>query len=180
MRLHSAAGETDLAIFHWWLKSLSTSVLRSPAGAGLADRYRTHVEVPCLRPETLPVFVAGERSLPRLSNPTYARLHKYLRAHLPEVRSLGADFPTAERFATFALKWMDFHVVGGGRNVLLAGGSAQGVHLFWLGGDGFEKSAFVAGDGAAEPVVRVHEDRITAMTSQGGEPRVQEMFWWGP
>ncbi|HXX68239.1 MAG TPA: hypothetical protein VEK07_13700 [Polyangiaceae bacterium] len=180
VRVRSAAGETDLAVFHWWLKSLSTSVLDVPSGAGLGDRYRAHVEVPTLRPETLPVIVAGDRRLPRLNNPSYARLHKYLCAHLPEVRSLGDDFPSAERFATFALAWMDFHVVGGGRSVLLAGASAEGLHLFWLGVDGFEKSAFVPGDGAAEPSVRIHDDRITATTSDGGQPRVREMFWWGP
>jgi hypothetical protein len=180
VRLRSAAGEADLAIFHWWLKSLSTGVLESPTGATLADRYRTHVEVPCIVAESLPVFVAGQRSLPRLVNPSYARLHKYLRAHLPEVRDLGPDFPGADRFAAFAIRWIDFHLVGEGRSVLLAAASERGLHLFWLGREGFEKSAFLAGDAMFEPSVHVHDGRITATTSERGEPLVREMFWWGP
>lgn len=180
VHLRSAAGDGDLPVFHWWLKSLSTAVLQSPAGARLADRYRAHVEVPSLRSEALPVIVSGERNLPRLSKPSYARLHKYMCAHLPEVRALGDDFPSAERFSAFALKWIDFYVVGGGRNVLLSGASAQGLHLFWLGAGGFEKSAFVAGDPTPDPIVRVHDGRITATISEGGRPRVREMLWWGP
>lgn len=180
VRIRSAAGEADLAVFHWWLKSLSTAVLSAQSGAGLADRYRAHVEVPSMPSETLPILVAGDRSLPRLGKPSYSRLHKYMSAHLPEIRSLGDDFPTAERFAAFALRWIDFHVVGGGRNVLLAGASAEGLHLFWLGADGFEKSAFVPGDATVEPTVFVHDGTITATTSERGQPRVREMFWWGP
>lgn len=180
VRLRSAAGEADLAVFHWWLKSLSTAALKSPTGATLADRYRAHVEVPCVLPESLPVFVSGERRLPRLGNPSYARLHKYLRAHLPEVRELGSDFPSADRFAAFAFRWIDFYLVGEGRSVLLAGVSERGLHLFWLGREGFEKGAFLAGDTIVEPSVRVHDGRITATTFERGEPRVREMFWWGP
>ncbi|HEY5145107.1 MAG TPA: hypothetical protein VII82_00005, partial [Polyangiaceae bacterium] len=87
VRLKSHAGEADLAIFHWWLKSLSDDVLAAASatvesgwtgGATLADRYRAHVEVPCTRPDDLPILVAGERPLPRLKKPTYDLLHKYL------------------------------------------------------------------------------------------------------
>jgi hypothetical protein len=194
VRLKSHAGEADLAVFHWWLKSLADDVI-APApsadsaaatesgwtgGATLADRYRAHVEVPCTRPEDLPVFVAGVRSLPRLLKPTYDLLHKYLRAHLPELRDLGRDFPAPDRFTAFAFKWLDFHVLGGGRLVLMAGASAQGLHLFWLGSSGFEKSVFFACDGFPDPVVRVDADRVQAMTSDQGEAREHEMLWWGP
>ncbi|MFI5302645.1 MAG: hypothetical protein ACHREM_31540, partial [Polyangiales bacterium] len=48
VRLRSRAGEGDLAVFHWWLKSLSDDG-GDGRGATLADRYRTHVEVPCAR-----------------------------------------------------------------------------------------------------------------------------------
>jgi hypothetical protein len=189
VRLKSHAGEADLAIFHWWLKSLSSDVLAAPdapadagwtGGATLADRYRAHVEVPCTRPDDLPVLVAGERTLPRLKKPSYDLLHKYVRAHLPELRDLGRDFPSPERFAEFAFKWLDFHALGGGRLVLMAGASPNGLHLFWLGATGFEKSAFYAGDDFPDPVVRVESDRIRAMTSDGGEAREIEMLWWGP
>jgi hypothetical protein len=180
VRLRSAAGEADLAVFHWWLKSLSDDALGGSTGATLADRYRAHVEVPCAAPYALPVLVSGERALPRLKHPSYDRLHKYLRAHIPEVKDVGADFPSAERFAAFGFRWMDFHLVGGGRNVLLAGACREGLHLIWLGQAGFEKSAFVAGDEQPDPVVRIEGDRVTAMTSEGGQARVAELLWWGP
>jgi hypothetical protein len=197
VRLKSHAGEADLAIFHWWLKSLADDVLggAAPDASGpnptgdsgwtggawsLADRYRTHVEVPCARPEELPVVIATERSLPRLKQPTYDLLYKYLRAHLPELRDLGADFPSPERFAAYSFKWLDFHVLGGGRLVLMGGASAKGLHLFWLGASGFEKSAYYACDAFPEPIVRVKNDRIWVVTSDGGASREHEMLWWGP
>jgi hypothetical protein len=189
VRLKSHAGEADLAVFHWWLKSLADDALLPPSastppgwmgGATLADRYRAHVEVPCTRPEELPILVAGDRDLPRLKQPSYDLLHKYVRAHIPELRDVGRDFPAPDRFAAFAFRWIDFHLLGGGRLVLMAGGSPQGLHLFWLGAGGFEKSAFIACDAFPEPIVRVQPDRIWAMTSDGGEPREHEMLWWGP
>ena len=193
VRLKSHAGEADLAVFHWWLKSLADEVVApaqspgSPAtesgwtgGATLADRYRAHVEVPCTRPDDLPVFLAVARPLPRLLGPTYDLLHKYLRSHLPELRDLGRDFPSPDRFTAFAFKWLDFHVLGGGRLALMAGASPQGLHLFWLGASGFEKSVFFACDSFPDPVVRVDADQIRAMTSDQGEAREHEMLWWGP
>ena len=175
VRLKSRAGEADLAVFHWWLKSLADN-----AGASLADRYRAHVEVPCTRPEDLPVLLTESRALPRLAAPSYDLLHKYLRAHLPELRDLGEHFPTAERFAELAFGRMDFHVLGGGRLVLMAGASRNGLHLFWLGASGFEKGAFFACDAIPEPVVRLRGDQIIVMTQQDGVARVHEMLWWGP
>ena len=103
-----------------------------------------------------------------------------MRAHLPELRDLGRDFPAPERFAAYDFKWLDFHVLGGGRLVLMAGASPSGLHLFWLGASGFEKSAFLACDAFPEPVVRVERDLVRAMTSQSGETREHEMLWWGP
>jgi hypothetical protein len=179
VRLRSRAGEADLAVFHWWLKSLSDDS-GDGHGATLADRYRTHVEVPCARPEERPVVVAGERSLPRLKSPRYDTLHKYLRAHLPELRDLGPDFPSPERFEAFELRWLEARVLGEGRMVLLAGASPHGLHLFWLGAAGFEKSAFFPADAFPDPVVRVQDERIVAMTSEAGAQRTHEMLWWGP
>jgi hypothetical protein len=179
VRLRSRAGEADLAVFHWWLKSLADGEQR----ATLADRYRAHVEVPCARPEDLPVIVAaggGARALPRLGKPRYDLLHKYLRAHVAELRDLGEHFPSPERFEEYAFRWMDFHPLGGGRMLLLAGASAQGLHLFWLGAGGFEKSAFVACDAFPDPVVRIEGDRIVVMTSEAGATRTHEWLWWGP
>ncbi len=176
VRLRSRAGDAELAVFHWWLKSLADDA----QGTTLADRYRAHVEMPCARPEELPVMVAGERSLPRLKAPRYDLLHKYLRANLPEVRDLGEYFPTAERFEAFSFRWMDFHLLGGGRMLLMAAASPAGLHLMWLSVTGFEKSAFFACDPFPDPLVRVSLERITAMTSEGGVQRIHELLWWGP
>jgi hypothetical protein len=180
VRLKSRAGDADLAIFHWWLKSLADDTLALEEGARLSDRYRAHVEVPCARADDLPVVVRSTRSLPRLKEPTYDLLHKYLRAHLAEIRDLGRDFPTAERFAAYGFRWVDFVVVGDGRLVLMACASPHGLHLIWLGAGGFEKGAFFACDTFPDPVVRLQGERITVMTSEGGNARVHEMLWWGP
>jgi hypothetical protein len=176
VRLRSRAGEADLAIFHWWLKSLADDVQATT----LADRYRTHVEVPRARPEERPLLIAGERALPRLQDPHYDRLHKYVRAHLSELRDLGEHFPSPERFEAFSLRWIDFLLLGGGRMVLMAGASDAGLHLFWLSAGGFEKSAFFACDAFPDPVVRVAGERIVVMTREQGKERVHEMLWWGP
>ena len=174
--LSSRAGQGDLAVFHWWLKSLADDA----QGVTLADRYRAHVEVPCARPEALPVIVGSARSLPRLKKPSYHALHQYLRARLPELRDLGADFPAADRFEAFELTWLEAHLLGGGRMVLLAGASRKGLHLFWLTGAGFDKSAFIACDAFPEPVVRVQDERIVALTCEAGATRTHELLWWGP
>jgi hypothetical protein len=192
VRLTSRAGEADLAVFHWWLKSLAADALLARSGdlslgpsaavgaATLADRYRAHVEVPCASPEALPVLTTRARVLPRLKAPTFDRLYKYFRAHLPEVRDFGKDFPSAERFAAFEFSWIDAHLVGAGRMVLLAGASPKGMHLFWLGANGFEKGAFFAGDSFPEPIVKLRDNRIVVMTSVAAESQVYETFWWGP
>jgi hypothetical protein len=180
VRLRSPAGEAELAVFHWWLKSLADDVIAQPGGATLADRYRTHVEVPCAPTDTMPVILAAERSLPRLKDPTYDKLHKYLRAHLPELRDLGEHFPSAERFAEIGFKWMDFHRLGGGRLALFAGASPAGLHLFWLGAAGFDKSVFIPCDAFPDPIVKSDAERVTAITSEAGTTRVHEMLWWGP
>ena len=176
VHLRSRAGEADLAVFHWWLKSLADG----EQGTTLADRYRAHVEVPCAKPEELPVLVAPPRTPPRLKNPRYASLHQWLRAHLPELADLGADFPSPERFDAYGFRWMEAHLLGGGRMVLLAGASPSGLHLFWMGAGGFEKAALFPCDSFPDPVVRLEDDRIVALTSQSGAPQTHEMLWWGP
>lgn len=183
VHLGSRAGEADLAVFHWWLKSLAG--LSGPRRAGeqtttLADRYRAHVEVPCAKPEELPVLVAPPRAPPRLKNPRYATLHQWLRAHLPELADLGADFPSPERFDAYAFRWIEAHLVGGGRMVLLAGASPSGLQLFWMGAGGFEKAALFPCDSFPDPVVRVEGDRIVVLTSQSGATQTHELLWWGP
>jgi hypothetical protein len=172
--LRSRAGEGELAVFHWWLKSLSEG------GATLADRYRAHVEVPRARPEALPVVFAGRSDLPRLERPSYATFHKYLRAHLPELRDLGGAFPSPERFDAFGLAWMEFLVLGGGRMLLAHARGEHGAHLFWLGPSGFEKAAFYPAERSAAHAVAVDGDKLRVTVDTGGREAIHEMLWWGP
>jgi hypothetical protein len=178
VRLRSRAGEGDLALFSWWLKSLSDAEI----GRGtLADRYRTHVEVPRTSPDALPPLVPPDRPLPRLRAPRYDTFFKYLRAHLPELRDLGRDFPSPERFAELAFDWLDFVPVGGGRMLLVHGPSGLGgVHLFWLDGAGFVKSAYYPADAAPPHSVRADGDKLALSLYVLGRPAEHEMLWWGP
>src|SRR5262245_19045068 len=59
--LRSAAGEAMLPVFHWWLKALAGEE------GSLADRYRTHVEVPTTDATALPAWLPADRRLPRIA-----------------------------------------------------------------------------------------------------------------
>ena len=148
--------------------------------ASLADRYRTHVEEPTRDWSALPRFLTLARKTPRLSKVRYDAFYKYLRAHFPEIRDVGNDFPSAARFDELGLRWLDAHVVGDGRMALFAGAGEAGVHLFSLDSHGFVKAAFIATDKFPEPVVRVEGDRVTVLARDGGAEAVREMLWWGP
>jgi hypothetical protein len=179
VQLRSRAGDAELAVFHWWLKSLADDALDGKAPS-LADRYRTHVEVPSAPVAELPVIAPEDRKLPRLAKGVrYDVLYKHLRAHLPELRDLGADFPSAERFAEYAFKWLGFALVGGGRMLVMHGQNADGVHLFWLGASGFEKSAIFPADAFPEHVLQVEGEKLRIVASVGGKTVVHEMLWWG-
>jgi hypothetical protein len=179
VRLTSRGGEGELPVFHWWLKSLADP------STTLADRYRAHVEVMCATPEELPVLADPERKLPRLKRPRYDQLHKYLRAHLPELRDLGEHFPSPERFEELKFEQLSFLMVGGGRMVILYGPNANGLHAYWLSKSGYEKSAFWPCDKFPDPIVRRVSDgqpgeKVEVLLSQGGEHRSFELLWWGP
>lgn len=173
--LESRAGRAELAVLHWWLKSLADA-----SEATLADRYRTHVEVPCAKPEDLPILAPADRKLPRITKVRYDVLHKTLRAHLPELRDLGRDFPSSERFGGYSFRWLDFAWLGKGRMLLLYGLGAGGLHLFWLTTAGFEKSALVPCEAFPEPIVRVEDERIVCVVSRESKLQRHEMLWWGP
>lgn len=178
VRLGSRAGEGELAVFHWWLKSLADD-----RTASLADRYRANVEVPCARPEELPIIAPPDRRLPRLSKVRYDVLYKYIRANLPELVDVGEHFPTPERFAELGLAHLDFSLVGGGRMLVVHGPSAHGLHAMWLTKEGFEKSAFWPCDPFPAPLLRVREgepDKLEVVLSVDGAVRSFELLWWGP
>jgi hypothetical protein len=189
--LESRAGSSELAVFHWWLKALGDDTCSTT----LADRYRAHVEIPCARPEDLPVIAPPDRPLPRISpsrahargagHVRYDVLYKYIKAHLPELRDLGEHFPTAERFDEYRFKWLDAKLLGGGRMLLLHGQSEHGAVLFWLTAAGFEKSAFIPCDAFPDHVVRGTPDKgggdkIAVIVSVGTKSVTHEMLWWGP
>lgn len=176
VRLESHAGVADLAVFHWWLKALSDEEI----GEGrLLDRYRTHVEVPAFDAASLPVIAPPDRRLPRLAKVRYDLLYKHLRAHLPELRSVGEDFPSPERFEGYGFTSMDLHLVGGGRMLLLSGATKEGLHLFWLDAAGFQKAAFFPADAFPAPMVKVDGEKLLVLTSVEGRQESREMLWWG-
>lgn len=175
VRLSSRAGEADLPVFHWWLKSLADD-----ATATLGDRYRSHVEVPCARLEDLPVIAPPGRALPRLSKVRYDVFYKYLRAHLPELRDVGEAFPSPERFEDLGFAHLDFTLVGEGRMLVVHGPNKDGLHAYWLTKAGFEKSAFWPSDAFPAPLLRAREDRLEVVLSRDGQPVSLELLWWGP
>jgi len=176
VRLISPAGTGDLAVFHWWLKALSDDEIDR---GRLADRYRTHVEVPTFDAAGLPLIAPPDRRLPRLARVRYDLLHKHLRAHLPELRDVGADFPSPERFEEIGFKHLDFALVGGGRMLLLHGPAAEGFHLFWLTGAGFFQAAYFPADAFPDPVVQIEDDKIRVIMSLRDRQVAHEMLWWG-
>jgi hypothetical protein len=176
VRLESAAGTADLAVFHWWLKALADDEIDT---GRLADRYRTHVEVPTFDASGLRVIAPADRRLPRLAKVRYDLLYKHLRAHLPELRDVGADFPSPERFDELGFTHLDFLLVGGGRMLLLHGPAEHGFHLYWLTLDGFAKAAYFPADRFPAPVVQVDGDKLRILLAVQKREEVHEMLWWG-
>jgi hypothetical protein len=176
--LTSRAGTGDLPVFHWLLKSLGDEAYED-AGVSLADRYRAHVEMPCAKPEELPVIAPTDRSLPRLNKVRYDVFYKYLKAHLPEMRDVGEHFPSPERFEDLGLKWLDFTLLGGGRMLLLSGLGRAGLHLYWLTLSGFERAAFYPCETFPDPIVKVNGDKLTVLYSDGTKEVRHELLYWG-
>jgi len=176
--LRSRAGIGELPVFHWWLKSLADDAI--DGRASLADRYRTHVEVPTIDADAWPVWLDPGRRLPRIAKARYDVLYKHIKAHLPELRDLGADFPSPERFAEIRFRWLDFAILGAGRVLLAYGPGEGGVHLFWLDANGFQKGAFFPADTFPEPRVAVDGEKLRVLTQVDGAPVTHELLWWGP
>jgi hypothetical protein len=177
VRLKSAAGEGDLAVFQWWLKSLSDGEIDRGT---LSDRYRAHVEEPRRRPETLAPILGAERPIPRLAKVRYDTLYKHLRAHLPELSDLGEHFPSAERFSELGFRHLDFVWLGGTRMLLLHGPGKNGVHLFWLDQSGFAKGAYYPADKGAPYELVVEGESLCVKVALNGARAEHVMLWWGP
>jgi hypothetical protein len=177
VRLPSPLGEADLAVFHWWLKSLSDSEIDRHT---LGDRYRAHVEQPTFRPDAMPPMLAEPRPIPRLTKVRYDTLHKHLCAHLPELRDLGADFPSAERLAELGFRYLDFTWLGGTRMLLVHGPAEHGAHLFWLDAAGFAKAAYYPVDAGSSYDIRLDGDVLTVSSVALGKRAEHATLWWGP
>ena len=177
VRLQSPAGEGDLAVFQWWLKSLSDAEIDRGT---LSDRYRAHVEGPTFRPEAMAPILPAERRIPRLAKVRYDTLYKHLRAHLPELTDLGPHFPTAERFGELAFDRLDFLWLGGTRMLLLHGPAKNGVHLFWLDRGGFAKAAFYPADSKSDYEIAVEGDSLRISLVFKGARAEHIVLWWGP
>jgi hypothetical protein len=177
--LASAAGEAQLPIFHWWLRTLVETEAEFAVAGGLASRYRSYVQVPCFDAQQLVKIASADRKLPKLSKVRYDLLYKHLKAHLPELRDLGQDFPTPERFAAYEFKWLDFLWLGDGKMVLFYGQGKGGLHLFWMSAQGFEQSALIPCDGFPAPIVRCDAQKIVIVFSVDQQLLTQEMLWWG-
>jgi hypothetical protein len=177
--LESRAGSAELVVLQWVVKSLADPPPGAPMTT-LGDRYRTHVETPCFDPLSVKPFVPDPaRRIPRLAKVRYASLHQHLRAHIPELRDVGVDFPSPERFDAMHLAWLDFYLVGDGRRLVLFGPGEGGAYLFWLGEAGFDKSAHFPGESFPAPMIEVDSDKLRVLVQVSGKTAVHEMLWWG-
>jgi hypothetical protein len=176
--LESRAGIGDLSPFAWWLKALADHEIDRN---GIATRYRVHVERVMARPEELPPIVSQrpDRKLPALKSVRYDTLHKYLVAHLPELRDLGRDFPSPEQFAELGFLSLEFQLLADGRLLLMHGRGKAGLHLLWLDHAGFSHARFFPADPGAPHAV-VHEgDKLRVTFELNGKPIEEEMLYWG-
>jgi hypothetical protein len=185
VHLVSAAGEAEIALLQWWLKSLADDALESDgrdgstSAGGLGARYRLHVEEPTRDHQARPRFFDPERKLPRMAKVRYDLFYKYLKTHLPELRDVGTSFPSPERFDEMGFSWLDFLVLGEGRALLVYGLGVAGLHLFWMGPEGFEKALFYPADSFPAPLVRVRGGRLEVHLSVDKQTTFHEMLWPG-
>jgi hypothetical protein len=176
--LESRAGTGQLSPFAWWLKSLSDPEIDR---AGLATRYRAHVERALFRPEALPPLVRerADRRLPPLKVVRYDTLHKWLVAHLPELRDLGRDFPSPEQFEELGLLSLEFLLLAGGRLLLMHGRGRSGLHLLWLDHTGFSHAMYFPADPGAPHGVTLQGDTLLVRFELDRAPIAHELLYWG-
>lgn len=176
IELTSAAGVGELSPFMWWLKALSDEEIERPS---LGDRYRTHVEVPTFDAASLPVIASPDRRVPRLAKVRYDALFRHLKAHVPEIASVGDDFPSPARLDELGFKWLEGRWLGQGRMLLLHGPTQGGVIAMWMSKAGFEKSAYFESDPGSSHMVDVDGEKVRFVVRSGGKDVLHEMLWWG-
>lgn len=175
--ISSPQGDAQLPVFHWWLRSLSDAELGVYT---LADRYRAYVEAPRRNREAMPILFEGERTLPRLHKVRYDVFYKYIKAHLPELKDLGKDFPSPERFEEYGLHFLQPMILGEGRMLLVYGRGEKGLHLFWLGKEGFASSLYLPCDKFPDPRVLAQGDKLQIHFAHEEKTLCHEVLWWGP
>jgi len=176
--LESRAGKGDLSPFAWWLKSLADAEIDR---GGLGTRYRTHVERVTARPEDLPPIVQEriDRRLPPLKVVRYDMLHKWLVTHLPEMRDLGRDFPSAEQLDDIGFLSLEFLLLAGGRLLLMHGRGKSGLHLLWLDHAGFSHALFFPADPGTPHSVTLDGDKLVVRFEHDKVPIEHELLYWG-
>jgi hypothetical protein len=182
VHLVSHAGEAELPVFHWWLKSLADDAFADDGAprAGLAERYRAHVEA-CFAPTGLEAIAPADRALPRIAKSVrYDVLHQWIKAHLPELKDVGRDFPSPERWDAYRFAWLEGRLVGGGTTLVLAGRGEGGLHVLWLTKQGFAKAAHFAAEASPEPTIAEEGDKLVFHVTHAGKALRHETMWWGP
>jgi hypothetical protein len=179
--LESRAGKGDLSPFAWWLKSLADAEIDR---GGLGIRYRAHVERVTARPEDLPPIVRerADRRLPPLRAVRYDLLHKWLVTHLPELRDLGRDFPSAEQLDDIGFLSLEFLLLAGGRLLLMHGRGKAGLHLLWLDYSGFSHALFFPADPGTPHSVTLdpeQRDKLVVRFERDHVPIEHELLYWG-
>jgi len=176
VRLESRAGTAEISPFSWWLKSFSDDEIGK---ATLLDRYRTHVEVPTFDPASLAVIAPSDRRLPRLEKVAYDLFYKYLKAHLPELKDVGDDFPSPARFAELGFRWLEMRLVGDGRILVVHGPTATGIAALFLSKQGFLKQQYYATSPKASHRLEVDGELLRFVIDDEGREATHETFFWG-
>lgn len=171
VELESRAGVAHIAPFAWWLRALSDEEI---GRSTLLDRYRTHVETPTFDPTSLAVIAPPDRRLPRLEKVRYDLFYKYLKAHLPELKDVGADFPSPERFEELGFRWLEPHLVGDGRILVIFGPTRTGAAALFLSKSGFLKQHYYETSERA-PRLEIDGERLRFVLGAD----VHETFFWG-
>jgi hypothetical protein len=152
--------------FHWLLKSLADDAIDL---APLSDRWNIHVVLDATTVTSLSVLTTAKR-LPSVKNPTYDLLVKYLHAHLPTLKDVGAGFPSPVEFSERKYPVMGVEILHEGRVIALHG-QIQGegerpplVEIIWLTATGFHHADSLPCDANIAHFARAITEEILEVT----------------
>jgi hypothetical protein len=176
VRLESRAGIAEISPFAWWLKSFSDDEIGKST---LLDRYRTHVEVPTFDPTSLPVIAPADRRIPRLEKVRYDLFYKLLKAHLPELKTVGDHFPSPARFEELGFRWLELKLVGQGRVLVVHGPTSHGVTAFFLSKEGFMKQHYYERADLTGHRLELAGDVVRFVLEGPSGDEIHETLFWG-